>query len=340
MPNSATTVAVHPYHYAGPELTGAELMRANPYRPWPARITSITELTATEKLFEFRLVDDKVREAFCHAPGQFVELSIFGVGEAPISISSSPTKRGFIELCVRRAGRFTERLHQMQCGEIVGIRGPFGRGFPIDDMRGHDVLLVAGGLGIAPLRSLINNIHDERSEFGKVTIIYGSRNPAEVMFRHQFEMWRHRRDFDLYLTVDHADGSLLLSMPYSGLAEGRHSVTLSAANNLGAATQRTIGFTVRAAAGHASIAVEERPARTSATFSVEHDLGDGTEGLLIIEDHTGSTVRSQSSLAGWDLTDNEGRPVASGVYRAYALLRNGLRRAATGAVEVIVLRNK
>ncbi len=137
--------------------------------------------------------------------GQFVELSIFGVGEAPISISSSPTKRGFIELCVRRAGRFTERLHQMQCGEIVGIRGPFGRGFPIDDMRGHDVLLVAGGLGIAPLRSLINNIHDERSEFGKVTIIYGSRNPAEVMFRYQFEMWRHRRDFDLYLTVDHAD---------------------------------------------------------------------------------------------------------------------------------------
>ena len=72
MPNSATTVAVHPYHDAGPELTGAELMRANPYRPWPARITSITELTATEKLFEFRLVDDKVREAFCHAPGQFV----------------------------------------------------------------------------------------------------------------------------------------------------------------------------------------------------------------------------------------------------------------------------
>ena len=93
----------------------------------------------------------------------------------------------------------------MQCGEIVGIRGPFGRGFPIDKMRGHDVLLVAGGLGIAPLRSLINNIHDERSEFGKVTIIYGSKNPSEVMFRNQFEMWKHRRDFELHLTVDNAD---------------------------------------------------------------------------------------------------------------------------------------
>ena len=88
-------------------MTGAERMAANPYRPWPARITSITELTATEKLFEFRLVDECIRNAFHHEPGQFVELSIFGVGEAPISISSSPSKSGFIELCVRRAGRFT-----------------------------------------------------------------------------------------------------------------------------------------------------------------------------------------------------------------------------------------
>ena len=209
MPSSCavSTVRVAP-HEAGPEpRTGAQMMAANPYRPWPARITSITDLTATEKLFEFRLIDERIRDAFSHEPGQFVELSIFGVGEAPISISSSPTKRGFIELTVRRAGTFTEVLHRMQCGDIVGLRGPFGRGFPFEDMKGHDILLVAGGLGIAPLRSLINNIHDERSEFGKVTIIYGSRTPAEVMFRSQFEMWRHRKDFDLYLTVDHPDST-------------------------------------------------------------------------------------------------------------------------------------
>ncbi|WP_236758983.1 FAD/NAD(P)-binding protein [Adlercreutzia mucosicola] len=222
MPASATAVSIHPFRESGRALNGAEMMHANPYRPWPARITSITELTATETLFEFRFIDDCIREAFHHEPGQFVELSLFGVGEAPISISSSPTKEGFIELCVRRAGRFTERLHQMQCGEIVGIRGPFGRGFPLEAMRGHDVLLVAGGLGIAPLRSLINNIHDERSDFGKVTIIYGSRNPSEVMFRHQFEMWRHRKDFDLYLTVDHADDSWdgevgLVTRPFANL---------------------------------------------------------------------------------------------------------------------------
>ena len=202
---AASHVVVEPYQAAPPALSGDALMAQNPYRPWPARITSITELTETEKLFEFRLIDDTIREAFRHNPGQFVELSIFGVGEAPISISSSPTKRGFIELCVRRTGKFTEELHKMQCGDVVGIRGPFGRGFPVDAMRSHDVLLVAGGLGIAPLRSLINNIHDERSEFGNIIIIYGSRTPADIMFRNQFEMWRHRNDFELHLTVDNPD---------------------------------------------------------------------------------------------------------------------------------------
>ena len=185
--------------------SGLEIMNANAYRPWPARITSIIEITPTEKLFEFRLTDQTIRDAFNHQPGQFVEVSILGVGEAPISISGSPTKHGFIELCVRKAGKLTEKLHTMQCGDIVGIRGPFGRGFDIQRMKGHDILCVAGGLGIAPLRSLINNIHDERSEFGKVTIIYGCKNPSEVMFRSQFEMWKHRNDFNLYLTVDQPD---------------------------------------------------------------------------------------------------------------------------------------
>lgn len=178
---------------------------ANPYHPWPARITSIMDLTDKEKLFELRIIDEDVREAFEFESGQFVELSIFGVGEAPISISSAPSKQGFIELCVRDSGDVTGALHAKQCGDVVGLRGPYGRGFPFEDMKGHDILLVAGGLGIAPLKSLINHIHDERHEFGKVTILYGSRNPAEVLFRYQFDMWKHRDDFDLILTVDQPD---------------------------------------------------------------------------------------------------------------------------------------
>jgi len=177
----------------------------NPYRPWPARITSIHDLTDKEKLFELRLIDDDVRNTFDFTAGQFVELSVFGVGEAPISISSAPSKKGFIELCVRKVGDVTGVLHSKKCGDVVGLRGPLGKGFPFQEMKGHDVLLVAGGLGIAPLRSLINHIHDERHEFGKVTILYGVRNPSEVLFRRQFDMWKHRDDFDLWITVDESD---------------------------------------------------------------------------------------------------------------------------------------
>jgi len=180
-------------------------LRANPFRPWPARITSITQLTAKEKLFELRLIDQPAREAFSFTAGQFIELSIFGVGEAPISISSAPSKQGFIELCIREAGSVTRAIHNMRCGDVVGIRGPFGRGFPFLEMKDHDVLLVAGGLGIAPLKSLINHIHDERHAFGKVTILLGARNPQEILFRQEFDMWKHREDFDLIMTVDQPD---------------------------------------------------------------------------------------------------------------------------------------
>ena len=180
-------------------------LHANPYRPWPARITSIRDLTDKEKLFELRLIDGAVRDAFQFDAGQFVEVSIFGVGEAPISISSAPSKGGFIELCVRNAGDVSGALHQKQCGDIVGLRGPFGRGFPFEQMKGHDVLLVAGGLGIAPLKSLINHIHDERHDFGRVTILLGAKNPGEILFRKQFDMWKHREDFDLIMTVDQPD---------------------------------------------------------------------------------------------------------------------------------------
>ena len=183
------------------------VVAGNPYRPHPARITSIIELTDKEKLFEIRLIDDEARDAFSFDSGQFVELSIFGVGEAPISISSAPSKQGFIELCVRDSGDVTGALHRKRCGDVIGIRGPFGRGFPFENMKGNDILLVAGGLGIAPLKSLINHIHDTRSEFGKVTILYGSRTPAEILFRRQFDMWQHRNDFDLILTVDQPDES-------------------------------------------------------------------------------------------------------------------------------------
>ena len=151
------TIEVGALREAPQVMSGEQMLLGNAYRPWPARITSMRDLTANEKLVEMRFIDERVREAFVHEPGQFLELSLFGVGEAPISITSSPTKQGFVELCIRRAGTVTGALHSMHAGDIVGIRGPFGRGFPVEKFRGNDVLIVAGtSLTVQPAASFLD----------------------------------------------------------------------------------------------------------------------------------------------------------------------------------------
>jgi NAD(P)H-flavin reductase len=136
-------------------------------------------------LFQLRFADDALNERWTHRPGQFVELSIIGTGEAPISICSSPSRRGFIELCVRRVGRVTDALYRLSMNDSVGIRGPYGNGFPVEDMEGHDLLIIAGGLGMAPLRSLLWYALDHRERFGNVTLMCGARTPAEMLFREE-----------------------------------------------------------------------------------------------------------------------------------------------------------
>ncbi len=173
------------------------------YIPSPATITKIETLTALEKLFTVALPEG---QSLGHAPGQFVEVSIFGVGEAPISISSSPSRsNGHFELCVRKVGDVTTALHNLQPGATIGVRGPFGHGFPVDQMRGRDILFAAGGLGLAPARSLINQVLDERSSFGRVIILYGAKNPSELLFRDELATWANRTDVEFHVTVDRPD---------------------------------------------------------------------------------------------------------------------------------------
>lgn len=170
------------------------------YLPQSATILDVKEMTEREKLFEIKLDDGSSLD---HDPGQFVELSIPGVGEAPISISSSPTKEGkSFELCVRKVGNVTKVLHNMEKGDKIGIRGPFGNGFPIETLRGQDLLFIAGGLGIAPLRSLINYVFDRRNEFDDVTILYGCREPCELLYEDEVEEWRDKEDIIYKETVD------------------------------------------------------------------------------------------------------------------------------------------
>jgi sulfhydrogenase subunit gamma (sulfur reductase) len=155
----------------------------NPYQPELARITRIHRMAPDHHLFQLRFLDNAKVESWQHRPGQFVELSVIGTGEAPISIASSPTRGGILELLVRRAGRVTGALFRQPTGALVGVRGPYGNGFPIEDMEGHDLLVVAGGLGMAPLRSVLWYALDHRERFGKIFLLYGARSPDIMLFR-------------------------------------------------------------------------------------------------------------------------------------------------------------
>jgi NAD(P)H-flavin reductase len=178
-------------------------MTTSIYQPEMARLVNVEQMTPLEKLFTIELPGGR---NLGHAPGQFVMVSLFGIGEAPISITSSPSRsNGKFELCVRRVGDVTNALHRMKPGEMVGIRGPFGHGFPIEKMRGKDVLFAPGGLGLAPLRSLINQVLDERGLFGRVIILYGAKRPGELLFRDELEEWIARDDVECFVTVDRGD---------------------------------------------------------------------------------------------------------------------------------------
>ncbi|MCS7139298.1 MAG: FAD-binding oxidoreductase [Candidatus Nezhaarchaeota archaeon] len=151
--------------------------------PKLAKIVEVIELTPIEKLFKLEFVSEEDAKVFTFKPGQFIEVSVFGVGEVPISICKSPTRSGPLELAIRRVGRVTNAIHKLKPGDIVGIRGPLGNGFPVEKMRGFDVLFVAGGLGMAPLRSVLQYVIDNRREYGDIIFLYGVRSYREALFR-------------------------------------------------------------------------------------------------------------------------------------------------------------
>ncbi|MEM0217524.1 MAG: FAD-binding oxidoreductase, partial [Candidatus Nezhaarchaeales archaeon] len=158
-------------------------MMSSAYLPKLAKIVEVTEMTAIEKLFKLQFVNEEDAKSFTFKPGQFVEVSVPGVGESPISICKSPTRPGPLELLIRRIGRVTNAIHRLKPGDVVGIRGPFGNGFPMEKMKGYDVLLIAGGLGIAPLMSVLQYVIDRREDYGDVILLYGVRSYQEALFR-------------------------------------------------------------------------------------------------------------------------------------------------------------
>ncbi|MHC1636889.1 MAG: iron-sulfur cluster-binding protein [Candidatus Nezhaarchaeales archaeon] len=176
--------------------------------PKLARIVEVVEMTPIEKLFRLEFVNEEDAKTFTFKPGQFVEVSVFGVGEAPISICKSPTRPGPLELLVRRVGRVTSALHKLKPGDLIGIRGPLGNGFPMEKMKGYDILLIAGGLGMAPLRSVLQYAIDKREEYGEAILLYGVRSYREALFKERvIELIEHpeQAKFKTFLSYERDD---------------------------------------------------------------------------------------------------------------------------------------
>ena len=184
-------------------------MQKNPYMPMPVDLVKIvTEVTSKDiKTFRFAFINKEDEEHFKYLPGQFAELSIFGKGESPIGIASSPTQKGYIEFTVQKAGVVTSALHDLEEGTRMGVRGPLGNSWPIEYLEGKNIVIVGGGFAFTTLRSMINYMlhEDNRSRFGKITVVYGAREPGLLIYKDELAAWEKRDDIDMYVTVDKGD---------------------------------------------------------------------------------------------------------------------------------------
>ncbi len=182
-----------------------------PFMPTKALLRAIVPMSQDNFLFQFR-IEEPGPLSSC-APGQFVQLWIPGAGEAPISVCSGSVD-GSLELCVRKAGRVTSALFDLVEGDWVGLRGPYGTGFPVKDYVGKDLVLIAGGLGVAPIRSLWQYILDRREQFGKLVLIYGMRHSEMLLFRQEFKLLLRRNDMHVFIAAEEVIGPDLPSVSW------------------------------------------------------------------------------------------------------------------------------
>lgn len=180
-------------------------IKTNPFLPEPARIVRTYDLTSDVRFFQVRIADMDKALSFRNRPGQFVMISVLGAGEAPFSISSTPSRPGLLEFCIRKTGVVTNALFRLKENDLIGLRGPYGNGFPVDDMVDKDILIVMGGLGAAPLRSVLLYCLDNRDRFGRVILLHGAKRPAEMIFRDEFMSMKKREDLECFLSVDEDD---------------------------------------------------------------------------------------------------------------------------------------
>ncbi|AEG15063.1 Dihydroorotate dehydrogenase, electron transfer subunit, iron-sulfur cluster binding domain protein [Desulfofundulus kuznetsovii DSM 6115] len=178
----------------------------NPYLPLPMRLVKNFVETEDKLIHTFTLefLNEEDEKSFQYLPGQFAEVSVFGVGEAPFGIASSPTEPGHLKFSVAKVGVVTTTLHQLPEGTILGVRGPLGNNYPIEEFKGKNLVVIGGGFAFTTLRSLITYIlhPDHRGDYGELTVIYGARNPGLLLYKDELAEWEKRSDINLICTID------------------------------------------------------------------------------------------------------------------------------------------
>ncbi|MBE0430112.1 MAG: FAD/NAD(P)-binding protein [Thermoleophilia bacterium] len=180
-----------------------------PLIPEPATVVGVVAETPNIRTYRLVLDDPAVMEGFAFLPGQIGQLSVFGAGESTFAISSPPSQRDYIQFSVMRTGEVTRAIHELAEGDKAGVRAPLGCAFPAEEWRGKNILVVGGGIGMAPLRSLLMHLLDHRDDYGRLNLIYGARTPADLCFAEDRQAWQERSDLDFVATVDaeHPDWS-------------------------------------------------------------------------------------------------------------------------------------
>ncbi len=182
-------------------------MRPNPYKPYPVKIVDIIDETDARdiKTFVMAFKNPEQEHDFEYLPGQFAELSVWGYGECPIGIASSPTEKGTVKFSVKNTGGVvTTALHNLSVGDEMGIRGPLGNYYPVENFKGKNVYIIGGGFAFTTLRSLlIYLLHpDNRDDYGDITVVYGARTPGDLLYREEIGEWQKRNDLELHVTID------------------------------------------------------------------------------------------------------------------------------------------
>ncbi len=177
----------------------------NPYKPWLAIIENITDEVGGEraiKILRLRFKDKNIQKNFSFKPGQCMMVSLFGIGECMFAISSSPTQKNYFEVSVMRHGKVTSTLHEAKIGDTLGVRGPYGNSFNVEEWIGKNMVFIGGGIGQAPLRSVIHYIIANRDKYERIDVIYGARSSNDLCFKEELFELEKRNDINVHLSID------------------------------------------------------------------------------------------------------------------------------------------